>query len=80
MMMMQIGERHRQRVGIGAPETCAAEHQGDVVIKDVGRDPGPQQLHRRSLAVGRVDAGAAELEDLLRDRRRAGAMSNSAAE
>src|SRR5277367_4912909 len=32
-------------------------------MKDVGGDPAPQQLHRRFLAIGRVDTRAAELED-----------------
>ena len=64
MMMIEIGERRRQRLGVGAGQAGAAEHQRDVVVKDIGRDAAPQQLHRRPLAVGGIDAGTAELEDL----------------
>ena len=35
------------------------------MLKDVGRDAAPQQLHRRPCTIGRIDAGATELEDLV---------------
>jgi hypothetical protein len=57
---------------IGARQARAAEHQLDVVGEHVGRDALPQQLHGRPRAVLRVDAGAAELEQLARHRQRLG--------
>ena len=79
MMVIEIGERHRQRLGIGAGQAGAAEHQLDVVVEDIGGDAAPQQLHDRPLAIAGIDAGAAELEDLagIGDQR---AMSYSSAE
>src|SRR5271155_275258 len=40
-------------------------------MEHIGRDPVPKQLHGRSLAIGGIDTGTAELEDfpLMGDKR-----------
>ena len=63
VVVVEIGERRRQRIGVGAGQAGAAEHQRDVMMKHIGRDAAPQQLHDRPGAVAGIDAGAAELED-----------------
>src|SRR6516162_292275 len=64
MMVVQVGERHGESIWIGTGQARAAEHQDDVVVRDIGRDTTPQQLHCRPLAVSGIDAGPAELENL----------------
>jgi hypothetical protein len=36
------------------------------VVKYIGRNPAPEQLHHRSLAIGGIDAGTAEFENFPR--------------
>ena len=64
MEMMQIGQRQRQRVGIGARQGGAAEHQVDVEARDIGHQALPQKLHGAgTAAIGFQDAGAAQLQE-----------------
>ena len=63
MMVIKIGERHRQRIGVDPRQAGAAEHQRDLVMEDIGGDAAPQELHDRPRPVAGVDAGTAELED-----------------
>src|SRR5205823_4061071 len=60
---IEVGERQRERGRISARKTRAAEHQSNAVMKYVGRDPAPQQLHGGALAIGRVNAGTAQLKN-----------------
>ena len=63
MVVVEVGERQRERAGISTRKARAAKHQSDAVIRYVSRDPTPQQLHGRALPIGSVDAGASELEN-----------------
>jgi len=55
MVVVQVREWRRKRVWIGAGQARATEHQRDVVMKHIGRDPVPKQLYGRSLAIGGID-------------------------
>ena len=62
MIVIEIGEFGRERVGIGAGQAGAAEHQVDFVVEHIGGDAAPQQLHHRAVAVLGVDAGPAQFQ------------------
>jgi hypothetical protein len=64
MMVIKIGEGNLETIEVGPGQTRAAEHQGDFVMKDIGRNTAPQQLHRRAPAVSALDAGTAKFEHL----------------
>ena len=63
MVVVQIRKQHREHARIGTGQACASEHQSDVVMKRIGRDPVPEQLHGRSLAIGGIDARTPQFED-----------------
>jgi hypothetical protein len=64
VVVVEIGERHAQLLRIGAGQAGAAEHDAYVVVEDILGDATPQQLHGGAAAIGRIDAGTAELQDL----------------
>ncbi len=64
MVMVEIGQWHGQRGGIRTGQAGAAEHHRDVVVKDIGGDAAPEQLHDRPRAIAGIDTGPAEFEDL----------------
>ena len=41
VVVVEIGERRRQRLRVGARQAGAAEHQRDVVVENIGRDAAP---------------------------------------
>jgi hypothetical protein len=51
VVVVEIAQRCRQRGGIGSWQARAAEHQIDLVLKDIGGDATPKKLHRRTVAI-----------------------------
>src|SRR5580692_623738 len=63
MISMQIRKRRGKSIGVGTRQAGTAEHQDDVIMKDIGSNAAPQQLHRRTIAISGIDARAAQLEN-----------------
>src|SRR5690625_1465874 len=66
MIMMQIGQRLRQFLDVGAVQAAAAEQQVYLVKEDVGGNASPEELHVSAGAVVTIDAGTSQLHDLAR--------------
>ncbi len=62
MVVVQIGQRHRQLAGVHARQAGATEHYIDVVVGHIGGDATPQQLHDGAAPVLQVDTGSADFQ------------------
>src|SRR6185437_10941000 len=64
VVVVEVGQLGGERIRIGSRQAGAAEHQVDPVVKDVGGNAAPQQLHGGAIAVRRIDTGTAQFQDV----------------
>ena len=63
MVIVEVRERRRQRLGVGARQAGAPEHQRDIVVEHIGCNAAPEQLHHRTGAIPCIDAGPSQFEN-----------------